>query len=143
MKQQFTFPGGRRRHVAVPDTAGNVQRTLTPGSGKRWKILGLRLKLVAVGAANRQFEVRFTDGTNDTIDFPTHATAITAGQTKYVCWFPHAARGYGDALPTDVVAILTLPEWILEGADEITVDVLNGLAADTFSGTLLVLETGL
>ena len=136
----WTFPGGRRVIKEIVATAGDVVVNLSPGAGKRWIVLFGRVTLVADGnAANRLITFTTTDGTNTTSDIGYNSTAITASQTKSVTITSKSMTGQGAGL-TDL-AILGLPiPCILEGLDQLHIAIAAGVAGDSYTGWIVVLE---
>lgn len=137
---EFTFPGGRLRHIAVPATAGNVATNQTPGSGKRWKVLSFRFTLVAdVTVANRYLNVCMYSGT-EILGTSYNSVVCVASATKRL-------SGIGGFAPTgagmseDAVVWMDPESWILEGTDILKINVAAGVAGDSYSGVFTVLDS--
>jgi hypothetical protein len=135
----FNFPGGILKTVEIPATAGNDTENLSPGSGVRWVVLYGRIQLEAVGAGNRAIRVQLTDGTDVLVEFYQTGN-ITAGQTKVLNlagWGmnPGNLSGVNDFIQGIGMAIL-------EGDDQFRVFIGGGIANDSYSGYLRVLEIG-
>lgn len=137
------FQGGRRVTKTIPATAGNVAYNLSPGAGKRFILLRGRLGLVAdVTVANRKFYLQLTDGTNITARFLNNTTAITASQSKGISLLEEVSHIGGEVGIGDLAAI-GIGRQILEGADQLKIGVDGGVAGDSFSGYIVVLEIDL
>lgn len=134
----LTYPAGKRLTVVIAATAGNVITNKSPPDGKRWLILRGRIVLVPdANPANRQLLISLTDGTN--IEETVYASqTITASQTR--------ATNIGEARVVDTGTLgegqgyLGIDPILLEGDDQIRLTISAGLAGDSYSGFLVVLE---
>jgi len=141
----FTFPGGKLRHISIPATAGNATRNMSPGTGKRWTIVYAMIDFTAdVNAANRYIVLKLTDGVNVILDIAV-SSVITATQTGAVTIFSanygrNITIGDGDASVGSHLGIGSDNIFVIEGLDQLRITVAGGLAGDSFSGYLTVLE---
>ena len=147
MSLALTYPGGKLLSVTIAATAGNVTTNKTPGSGKRWKLLSGTITLVADGnAANRRIQLFVTDGT-DVIGYLGQSDAdITATQTSTIDIQPFSTPVNWDLGRVGVTlrsALVISGDQFLEGADQFRVSIAAGLAGDSYSGTLRVMELGI
>lgn len=142
MSLVLSFPGGKVLDVAIAATAGNVVTDKSPGALKRWLFLYAQITYVADGnASNRLIKPEITDGTKVIWGAPTSA-AITAGQTRIIRMAQNV-NGPGIANPSNVVADMGLGALIIEGDDEFRIRFTDGLAGDSYSGNIRVLELGI
>lgn len=140
---QMTFPGGKKKQITVSATAGNAVATKGPGYGKRWIVLSIRVTLVADGnAASRFIILKKDDGTNVVIVFATHSGAITAGQTSSQQWLKNPFNEVTDhaSAPGECSPPIGIGFIMLEGDDRLNLSIANGLAGDSYSGHIVVLE---
>jgi len=138
----FTFPGGELKTITISATAGNATANKTPGANKRWVLLYARITLVCdATVVDRYINAQLTDGTNILAILMGITTAVTASQTKSVSYQRGIAVGKGDA-GTDH-AHINMGDVILEGADQFRINITSGVAGDSFSGFLRVLEINL
>lgn len=139
----WTFKGGRPRHATLAATAGNVVANLSPGVGKRWLILNGRVLLVADGnAANRYIILRLTDGTTITRAM-VRSAAVTLGQTRGLSFADNISPDTASSLVDDNavdIGQVGLGTMILEGADQFRIVVNGGLAGDSYTAIITVLE---
>lgn len=137
----WTFPGGNLRTIEIAATAGNVVTNKSPGTEKRWVFLYGRIVLVNdATVANRNVGMDITDGTNILCKLGSSGN-ITAGQTKGVSWQPIAT--VVTAVMGDDNNIGITKGTIIEGADQLRITVAAGVAGDSYSGFLRVLEIDL
>jgi len=134
-------PGGRKRTIAIAATGGDVTTNLSPGTGKRWVVLYGKIILVAdANAANRYPAWFITDGTTVILDLGKKNTAVTAGLTKSMGISTRESEGAED-VTASLDSEMMLPEpTILEGADQLRITILAGLAGDSYSGNVVVME---
>jgi hypothetical protein len=129
--------GGSLETQTIGATAGNDIFNATPGTGKRWVLLYGKIILVAVGAGNRAIRVQLTDGTDVLVEYYQTGN-ITAGQTKVLNL---AGWGMNPGNLTGVNDFIQgIGKAILEGDDQFRIVVGGGIAADSYSGYLRVLE---
>ena len=136
----WTFQGGRHLTITIGATAGNVVTNLTPALGKRWLILGGIVTIVCdATAVNRIIILTATDGTN--ITRPLSQTAnILATTTK--------KSGFGEANYYSTGCNPATVDWycglgtpiLLEGADQFRITINAGVAGDSYSGFIDILE---
>jgi len=135
----WIFQGGRYRTVPVPATAGNAQVNLTPTAGKRWLVLRGRITCVNdATVATRNIALKCTDGTNPTFTFPFGAAA-TASTTHYLNFGPFMFN-LNCIQESALNAYIGVDALLLEGADLFQIGVVNGVAGDSFSGWVDILE---
>lgn len=142
MSLQLIFLGGKYNLETIAATAGNIVTNLSPGPDKRWLVLYGTLVIDTDGtAANRSFLLQITDGTN-VIHTLCYGATITANQIGYLDMGP-------TRLQHGVVAGINLGNvndyvgadpFIVEGNDQLRITVNNGVAGDSYSGYVLVLE---
>jgi len=135
----WIFPGGKRVVKTIAATAGNVATNLSPGTGKRWLLLFGRVTLVNDSTvATRYLTFATTDGTNLTQRFPI----LNLGQAKDLTYFyslhQHLSHIGGSGIENLHLGIGT--HIILEGADQLRISVTSGVAGDSYSGSIVVLE---
>jgi len=125
----------------ISATAGNVTTNLSPGSSKRWLILRGRIKLVTgATVGSRYIRFQLTDGTNVT-EYVGITTAIAESSTKH-CDFgqsnntQNASLGGGSG---HSYISLNYPI-LLEESDQLQIDIVSGLAEDSYEGYVHVLE---
>lgn len=132
----WTFPGGRRRVVAIGATAGNVVSNQSPGAGKRWLILrGLIVLVTDVTVAARYVDLMLTDGTN-IVSYIAQSDVQAASGTKRVS-FGEVRQYVGAGAPYNHVGIQPI---LLESADQFRISITAGVAGDSYTGYLVVLE---
>ena len=142
------FQGGAVRRNTISATAGNVATNLTPAGGsfrsKRWKILRGTLTLTCdATVANRFLTLTVTDGTNivenlaySALIIATQTYIMNLGEIRYnVGMIP---GGGGGSLAQGYLGVQGL---YLEGSDQLRITVASGVAGDSYSGYLEVLET--
>lgn len=116
--------------------AGNANALIAPGVGRKYKILYFACSLVAVGAANRYIRLRIVDSVGNLLGAGIQSvTAITAGQTKTFglgCFVYNPNATYGSTPTCDGNADLG-ENSIMKGTDQLVIDVVGGLAADTLT----------
>lgn len=136
-KTVFTFPAGKRVTKVIAATAGNVVTNLTPGPGKRWLVLRGRITVVPDGTVlDRYLDFAVTDGTNVTEGLgsspaiPATITHILShGEGRVTVG---AALGDNSYIGHDPV--------LVEGADQFRITLRSGVAGDSYSGYVVVME---
>jgi len=135
-KLDFVFQGGKRRHIVIAPTAGNVVTNLSPAAGWRWQILHGLINLTCdATVANRTIRIRLTDGTT-----VSHQVGISGATTASATRNLAVRSGYaanGGGTEGDLIAFGLL---IIEGADQLRVLVDAGVAGDSYNGIITVLE---
>lgn len=143
----WTMAGGRRRHLTIAATAGDVVTNLSPGLGKRWIVLSGKLYLANnATVANRVLRLNKTNGTIEveqiaasiivaasasrTVNFGEVKAAWSSGSTT----FANGGVGWGTS---DYFAIDGI---VIEGLDELRIAISAGVAGDSYEGTVTVLE---
>jgi hypothetical protein len=143
MSLVLTYPGGKLLNLAVAATAGNVATNKSPGAGKRWVILYGRITIVCDGnAADRAVIFAKKNAAGTQLDPGAHnATNYTAGQTRTIA-FDNSF--IGDEKDNDLFSnsVVTFGG-IVEGTDNLNITVSGGLAGDSYSGNMRVLELGI
>ena len=140
----LTEPHGELKTITIAATAGNVTTNKTPGTTKRWRVLYGRITLVNdATAANRNILPSVTDGTNVLCTF-LGSKNITAGQTSDMSISPlhslASSSGGGTVLQDGTHGDIPEP-LIIEGSDQFRISINNGVAGDSYSGYIRVLET--
>lgn len=145
MSVAFTFQGGKRSHEAIAATAGNVIKNLSPGAGKRWLVLSGSIAIVTdVNAGNRWLVISKTDGTN-VVEVIAHTAAQPASKTNHID-FGEGILGSGTSsmvlgdLADDAQFYFGIRPILIEGSDQLRFTVSGGLAGDSYSGYVTVLE---
>lgn len=137
------FPGGQEKTLVISATAGNVITSLTPTVGLRWQILRGRVTLVCDGTvANRNIRCFLLDGIGGNIT-EEHglSPAIIASATGRLQWGEIVTL-----LPAAGTPIITWPYLstarppILSGLDVMEISIGTGVAGDSYSGFIVVLE---
>lgn len=135
---QFIFFGGKLVTKTIVATAGNVVTNLSPPDGRRWIVLFGRLTIVCdANAANRQFALALTDGTNVLFNYPS-SPVMTANETKSLGLISDHTT-WGTFTEKDK-AILGIGKVVIEKDDQLRITIDNGLAGDSYSGFVRVLE---
>lgn len=134
----WIFPGGALKTVTIAATAGNVVTNKTPGAGKRWLVLHGKIILVTnITVANRYIELHITDGTNILHSLGQHG-AVTASLTSRL--------GFGPAKYILSIAAaydhgyIGFDPLMIEDDDQLRIVITNGVAGDSYSGYIRVLE---
>tara|TARA_Y100000310_G_scaffold283865_1_gene306154 strand:+ start:214 stop:648 length:435 start_codon:yes stop_codon:yes gene_type:complete len=136
----LTYPGGHLRTLTIGATAGNTTTNESPGTGTRWIILYGSITLSTNGTvANRVIRTMLTDG-SDVLTRFLYSPNITASQTK-VLNYNNAIEVDGSHTSQNFISSLGNP--IIEGADQLRIQVDGGVAGDSYSGFIRVLEFGL
>lgn len=133
---------GRLRHILIGATAGNVSTTLQPGAGKRWYLVSGRVGLVTdVTVANRYivFGTYMTGAV--LLHSAVRSDVITASLTRYFSLMGSVTTaGSATIMDTGSVHEIVFDHEILEGSDYATVSILGGVAGDSYSGVVTVVE---
>jgi len=139
-KSVWTFQGGQYVIKTITATAGNVATRLAPGVGVRWIVLYGSITLVADGtAANREIRRHITDTVNILTTF-FKTTAITAGQTR-TARYGHSNDHTNGAVDGNFYFVGTNGQPIIvDGGNDIYIDINNGVAGDSYSGYVVVME---
>jgi len=141
MSLALTFPGGKLLTITVAATAGNVVTNKTPGTRKRWVLLYGRITVVCDGnASDRRMDFLLTDGTNILDGGVRNNTAWTAGQTRSASFNRWGGTGIDQSTNDHARYVWS---GIIEGADQLRLSLNGGLAGDSYSGYIRVLELGL
>jgi len=130
--------GGTLQTETIGATAGNVVFNATPGASKRWVLLFGKIILVAhATAGNRAIRVQLTDGTSVLVEY-YQTPDITSGQTRVLNL---AGQGMDAGNLSGVNDyIQSIGYAVIEGADQFRIVVGGGIAADSYSGFLRVME---
>jgi len=132
-------PSARKSTITISATAGNVATNKTPGANKRWLLFRGRIILVCdANAANRQIILQLTDGTNVTETLWISGN-ITAGVT-HTCSMGEVRLAPSTGTVGDT-SYLGFDILLLHGAAQFRITISAGLAGDSYSGYLEVLET--
>ena len=146
MSLALSFPGGHLKTVEIPATAGNVVTTISPGVGVRWIIQYGEVNIDSDGnAGNRKFVIEITDGTDTVLHLGDNDNAITANQKGVVIIMnPQGMQDWTMGTPGfNVTSTLPISGLLLEGADELQIEINNGLAGDSYEGFIRVLALGI
>ena len=136
----MSFPDGRLRRIAIPATAGNVAYNASPGAGKRWHVLGLKLILVCdITVANRTQRVILRDGAGAAIGVNHIASVGVASSTTTFALMGTIDNSAG-TFGFNSCQGLGPPDNLLENTEYLGMTVDAGVAGDSYSGYLHVLE---
>jgi len=129
---------GKRRNIAIAATAGNATTRLSPGTNKRWLVIRVTITLACnVAVADRYITLFLTDGANVLERLGVNSAAITASQTKTID-FGEGRLVSNATFGTDFgVGISPV---LLQGSDDIYIQIVGGQAGDSYSGRYTVLE---
>jgi hypothetical protein len=140
----LTFPGGNYKRIIIAATAGNVNNdTVTPGLGKRYLVYEARIELVCdANASNRYIRIIKYNATPTLIHYFAVASVLVANETGQleigpVTYVRGASAGQGSGT-TDYIG-LSAP-YIVNETDFLRINVTGGLAGDSYSGYVDVLE---
>jgi len=137
MSFAWTFPAGRLVIKTVGSTAGDTVTNLSPGSGKRWMVLYGRFTLTTdANSGSRHIIFEITDGTN-VIHSLGGSQSIDASSTVNVSLRQNADFINGAVGQENQIVIGVI---ILEGSQQFRIRISGGLAGDSYSGYLAVLE---
>jgi len=137
MSFAWTFPAGRLVIKTVSSTAGDVTTNLSPGSGKRWLLLYGRFSLsTGSTAGSRYLNFFITDGTN-LIHRIGISGSIDADSSLNISLRQNIDFQGGAGGGENQIAFGDI---ILEGSQQFRITVTGGLAEDSYSGYLVVLE---
>lgn len=133
---------GFMRDVDIGDPAADVEYTTqaVPG-GARWKVRGFGGTLVAdANAANRMFEIIYTDGT-DTFARGITTTRQTASQTIKYGGLIGGGNPRTDAAPIDAASTpVLLPDVELNAGDEVSFNTVARQVGDNWGQGMLKVE---
>lgn len=142
----LVFPGGKRLQNTIAATAGTVITNLSPATDKRWLILRGEITLDTDGnAANRFLNLDVTDGTN-IVEKIGRSDAIILNKVAIVTFGEFTASlgsdawVFGRTASGDSKYYLATRGIIIEGADQFRITIAGGLAGDSYSGRVVVLE---
>ncbi len=125
----------------VPATAGNIIYSFVPGTGLRWRIHRMRITLVNDATiANRIFRYRFynTVGAGQETQTTLSSGNITASQTQF-CGMTTAHDGT-DVLENDFMIVHLHEPYVIDEAMSVSIDIVNGVAGDSYSGYAVIEE---
>ncbi len=134
----FIFPGGAIRNIVVPATAGNAPTTLTPGNGKRWRLLRSSLYLTCdVTVANRYLRLQPRTG-GGVVSGPILVSAVVVASAGVVLSISPVLVLSGGSIAGSHFGIGQ--SFLFGPTDQIYIDVTAGVAGDSYSGIITVLE---
>lgn len=137
MSFAWTFQGGRRIVKTISSTAGNVTTDLSPGSGKRWLVLRGYLTFETGATAGNRYPLIFiTDGSNNVGKVAAHDVMTENSSGAMIFGEAQSWRTNVDA-DADMIGIRPI---LLEGSDTLRIRISSGLAEDSYSGYVVVLE---
>lgn len=135
---------GEIKTITISATAGNVTSSKSPGASKKWKILYGRIVLVNdATVANRNLNVTLYNTGGTKIGYDAYATNLAASATGYYVIHGIHGTAQGNANTTSWATAdfyLSGGDCIISGTDKIQFSVANGVAGDSYSGTLHVIE---
>lgn len=141
MTLALTYPGGELKTITIAATAGNVVTNKSPGARKRWILqYGIVTLVTDATVANRVIKTEITDGTNILTQFQ-QTPNITASLTRALVY--NDMRNDNADIPSGSICMVTIEGKIIEGADQLRITVDAGVAGDSYSGYIRVLELGL
>lgn len=133
---------GRIRVIAVPATAGNVAYTaLTPAAGKRWYTLGFYLTLVNDATVANRTVFAYREVTAGTLRLCSarYTGSLAASVTGY--WSLGGRSGMTTGASRDGYVHEHDPQVETLGYGERWyIGVANGVAGDSYSGRIVILE---
>lgn len=134
------FPGGQKKNLVVSATAGNVITNLVPGVGYRWRVLrGLITLTCDATVANRYIRLQDTDGVN-IVEYLGGSTVLTATVVGAIN-FGKSQLGAGvDTRGYTLLGYLTIGDLIIDNLDELRISITAGVAGDSYSAEIVVLE---
>lgn len=124
-------------------TAGTTNESITCPAERSWEPELMRINLVNdATVANRTIYMDIIDVNGAVLHRSLETPAITAGQTRAVDVVFGGIGGNvaGVIHGASEIAVLTLPKLIMKSGDIIRIYVANGVAGDTYSGALRVVE---
>jgi len=143
VKFKTVMIGGTRAIETIAATAGNVVTNLTPGIGIRWIVIRGKIVLVTdATVVNRLIETHITDGTN-VITKLLRTANIPASLTRSLFYNTTQNASGGAIAETGAVHLVMNNQLVLEGDDQFRITITNGVAGDSYSGYLVVLEAKL
>ena len=130
----------RRRIIPIPATAGDVAYTLSPSCGKKWKILRAYITIVCnATSVTRFFGWMVTDKDGNITEWLGQGHDITASQSGYSCLCcVHELINAKFDVDVDGIGINDL---VLVGDEKLQLMLGSGVAGDTYSGYVVVLES--
>jgi hypothetical protein len=130
-----------RQNQAIAVTAGNVQTNLTVPTGKRWKLLyGILTLTTDATVANRFIQVELRDSAGNILTrFPINSAAITDSQTGSIDYLP-VAGGANIGTRGNATIYILAESCILDEGDKLNINIGGGVAGDSYSGYMVVLE---
>jgi len=132
---------GRRLLQSIAATGGDVTTNLSPGAGKRWKILYGMLTITTDGTvANRQIQVRIMSPTALIHHLMESATRAATGTLAM-----HFGMGrdgqIGGTLGYTGVNYIPFQEFEIQGTEQFRIYITAGVAGDSYSGEVMIEET--
>lgn len=136
--QNPQVPGGRLIRSAIPATAGNVAYDLSPGNEYRYMLLNIRITLVCdASVANRSIKFAILDSAGTTqYGMGVSSAAITANQTKTLVADQLSGFSTGVVIDGDWYFSIPADRVLIEGSEKIRISITNGVAGDSYSGTI-------
>jgi len=134
----FTEGAGLRKLVTGTDPAANVEINEAVPSNAIWKIIGVKVALVAdANVANRTVALIVNDGASNILVLVTEAVQ-TAGQTRNYNWFPLAPRE--TAFTQGQIEIPIPDNLILPAGWKLVSETTNRQIGDNYGAPLLIIE---
>lgn len=131
---------GQIKTITISATAGNVTTDETPGATKKWKILYAYFSLVTdATVADRTFNIYITDSSNNPLTGNVYSAAHVASTTKYYNISPWNISGTNFTVAGNSVTY-GMRELIISGTDKMRIGISNGVAGDSYSGRIKVIE---
>lgn len=132
---------GDIKYILIPATAGNVEYNITPNEkNRRWMILDLQLIFVAdATVADRKVNIEPQNLAGDKIGHGFQNTnAFTASATRRI----GLTRDFTRLVDVTMVTVNALGEgtWIIQKEEKINISVTAGVAGDSYSGWIRVIE---
>lgn len=135
------FQGGLARTLIISATAGDVITDLTPGAGKRWLILYGKITLInEASAGNRNIYFLFTDAANNVLMTSLASANIAISATSSLHIGISNAAGITGAISLAGTYIALGSNAYVDGTNKIRVVISSGVAGDSYSGRIKVLE---
>lgn len=145
MSLSLTYPGGKLRTLSGAAIAGNIETALSPGTGKRWIVQYGKVNLdTDATVADRRIFLKLDDGTDNLCNIG-FTNAIIANKIGELSITParFTSAFIIQAFGVDVGESVYLKDTILEGDDELQINIIFGVAGDAYLYEVRVLELGI
>lgn len=133
--------GGYHYRKTIAATAGNVAATWSPAAGKRGYLLCGRITLVCdATVASRKIRLyhQITSGAVNKSAVMV-GSAAAASETRVLAFTGSVVAGSG-TFDADAYFGINPQSWSVGSDERFYIDILNGVAGDSYSGVLEILE---